>query len=271
MQHRLPVHDTDLAAALRVAGGFTLEPKTYRDADAGTEETTWFITSGVPQAATWLEQHRSGEMDPAHPVMSALGGIRALKDLLTWVERPWERPAGVAGTLVIDPAETARVPLLPVAEMQRIERAEVLEALRSKKPLPLMPHHFAAAARVAGCEWRAMEQGGSGPVLVLSSRSVRHPAVTIDLLRAAASGDIGAPLVIGDAEPGEHPFFYALEACRTWGGYHVVESLTRANVTHLFKAKHGPHTAVISDSLLRGPRKDKVARLLKQHLTTVPA
>lgn len=96
------------------------------------------------------------------------------------------------------------------------------------------------------------------------------PALTLEALAeaAGATGLVGSADLPG-AAPGEHPFFYALEAVRHLCGLRVATDLARINPTIFFKAKNrsSTHTALISRLLLDA--KDHSMRdHLRKHLAS---
>ena len=260
--HRLPIHDTALASALRVSGGHEIEPRTYRDAQTARETATWYATTGVGDAGKVLEAHRLGTLPPSHPFTTCIVAIdilRALPDSLKTGRTLHCQPApGHLLRLAERPADIPAVPAVETIELRspedtdRIERHLLSLTLQpGGPPLPLLPHHFVAAAITCGHYPLRYTGTAAAPLLHLTAESLTMPGLTIaDLGNASLGHPPPLPLAPGLTDPAEHPFHYALEACRTFSGLRWSEQALRKNPVHLYKGQ-GPRTALMSESLIR--------------------
>lgn len=277
--HRLPVHDTARAAALRVVLGCDVEPRAQRDEASGKEEQVWNITSHCGEAGQMLESFSQGTLLAEHPFRACMLGIEAAKTLRLWLREGYGAPTTRrehGGRLVrmdlsggpcdLRPADVTRseaVELRSPEETARQERAALHRALQPLgTPLPLFPHHFAAAAIVCGCLPVALTGPDAAPVLHLTAESVTLPALTLEQLGAAATGLV--PLT--DAE---HPFHYAVEAIRTEAGFrYAAEAIFAKNPVHFYRGEgfSNPHTALVSEALLKSKHKLHTGKHYRDHL-----
>lgn len=268
--HRLPIHDTARAAALRVALGCEIEPRAHRDADHGTESALWNVSTKTGEAGQILEQWSQGMMAPGHPFHAAWLGIQAAQTLRQWLRQPHAVPATIrhAGRLVGFEAglisnigaegefQEETIELRSPEESSRLEGLAMAQTFSANRPFPFMAHHFAAAAIVAGCLPLALSGSAQVPVLHLTAVSVTWPGVKIDDLANAVLGGVGVNLALGGAAPGEHPFFYAWEAIRTFAGYRYAETIAAKNPVHYYRGEgHGnPHSALVSEAVLKNKK-----------------
>lgn len=260
--HRLPIHDTALAAAIRVSGGHEIEPRTYRDSQTARENATWYATTGVGDAGKVLESHRLGTLSPGHPFTTCVLAIEILRALPASLKTGrvihCQAAPGHLLRLSDRPADIPAVPAVETIELRspedtdRIERHLLSLTLQpGGPPLPLLPHHFAAAAILCGHYPLRYTGTAAQPLLHLTAASITMPGLTLEDLGNAAMGQpAGLPLAPGHTDPAEHPFHYALEAVRTFSGLRWSETALRKNPTHLYKGQ-GTHTALMSESLIR--------------------
>ncbi len=274
--HLLPVHDTARAAALRVALGCEIEPRAHRDEKSGAAQCVWNVVTQCGEAGQMLEASQQKTLPADHPFHVCTLAIEAAATLQQWLKSsraPTVRRAAAqlvkfsyTGSSDIQPGEVSvpeTIELRSPDETARLERTVLHAALQPMGiPLPLMPHHFAAAAIVVGCLPLALSGTAAAPLLHLTAGSVTIPGLTLTHLGAAALGR--APL----ADP-EHPFTYAFEAIRTFAGYRYTEQLIAPNPVHFYRGEGftNPNSALVSEAQLRSNTKLHTGKTFRDHLT----
>lgn len=278
IMHRLPIYSTMEAAALRVALGCELEPKTYLDTETDGLSATWFVTGPVDRAAKLLEARRLGNLDSREPLAAALAGIRTAGALMQWLAGR-ARPAFIlegrngvlsTGALVAHvpgalPERVVELELRSAVVCEQIETAGMRATFTQGRAFPVLPHHVAAAAVVCGFFPLALQGTGERPVLRLTAVSVTEPGLSWETLAAVAAGRPVEPGL-----DGEHPFHYALEAVRTYVGLRYAEEVSAKNPVHCYRGEGGnPRSALISQALLEEGHPLDLGSKLDRHMAGV--
>lgn len=255
--------------------GWPVTPRVYHEETSrpGGYTTTWFVgaaaqddtrsiraASALTGSLTAPAEKALTVQSPLHPMLAIMAALHSLAALQTWQQRGGPFPA-----VVHLPAEHG-----PYCTLSASTTLGTLQPWpHGQEPaIALTDLSVIAAAAAVGIRIQPMlvtsPSGQTG--VPASGHSVTFPGLTIHALLAAAAG---APADLPDFPHGEHPFLYALTACRNVQPMLQIQQQRARNPILQRQNPHIPdRRTLVTASLLESssPEAQILKKAIRKHL-----